>query len=572
MSTIKVLDALTISKIAAGEVIDRPASVVKELVENCIDAGATSIEVALRDAGRVLIMVRDNGCGLSPPDLALAPLPHTTSKLTSVDDLMCVRSYGFRGEALSSMAHVSTMVMTSSIDGHLGYQLTAHQNQISSLIPVACLRGTTVEIKDLFFNIPVRKKFLKSDSVEIGYVYDVVLQFALIHPHIDFKLTSQGNELLNTMGVSDTETLVTLLFAKEARGKLLSVDTHLGGVHVVGVVGAPMMTFGSRLKQVFAVNGRVVKNSLLQKCVMDIYRDLIPAKRYPLVVLNLLVDQSVLDVNIHPQKLDVRFVQSGMMYDSLSKALRMAIGQVYYQSFPSQSDLVSTNYASVTPLSHYHSQEYSPPSPSEVSTAIGLYHLSEFRTLESHHIEFFQFLDTYIVLKAAQLIYILDQHAVHERILYEKFKSQAAGHIDTQPLLISEVVSLSPPMMSVVVAYQKDLLRLGVDVDLFGEDQVVIRAIPLLLEGAALSDWLLAYLESVSESETEEYSIVADQKERLQLKACKAAIKAGKRMPDLEVKQLLQDLIQTPSNFTCPHGRPLFITFGKTELERLFLR
>jgi len=194
------------------------------------------------------------------------------------------------------------------------------------------------------------------------------------------------------------------------------------------------------------------------------------------------------------------------------------------------------------------------------------------RALEAEHIEFFQFLDTYIVLKAGHLIYILDQHAVHERILYEQFKVQASTDIATQLLLISEVILLNPTQMAVFNHSQDQLIRLGVDVDVFGEDQVVIRSIPTLLSGMGLTEWLLMYLSSVGESDTREYSIVADEKDRLQMKACKAAIKAGKRIPDLEVKRLLQDLIKSPSHYTCPHGRPLFITFGKTELERLFLR
>ncbi len=569
MPQIKLLDALTVSKIAAGEVIDRPSSVVKELVENCIDSGATSIEIVLRDAGRTLIMVRDNGGGIERDDLLIAPLPHTTSKLSSVDELMTVSSYGFRGEALASMAHVASLHLTSAVEGGMGYHVIAHHNVVSDPVPVAHSRGTTVEVKDLFFNIPVRKKFLKSDSVEIGYVYDLVLQLALIHPEIDFKLVSQGNELLNTSGVSDMETLIMLLFSKEARGKLLTVDTHVGAVHVIGVIGAPTFTLPSRAKQVLAVNGRIIKNPVLQKCIMDVYRDLIPAKRYPLAVIDLRVDHASVDVNIHPQKMDVRFVQSGMMYDAMAKALRAVIGQVNYQPYSPSTYLSSEGYS---PSFAYPSFTHSTPSLSESSSAMGLYDMSELRTLESQHIEFFQFLETYIILKASHLIYILDQHAVHERILYEQFKAQASVQIATQPLLISEVIALSPPLMSVFLESQGDLQRLGVDVEVFGEDQVVIRAIPTLMEGTSLSDWLLTYLASIGESETSEYSIVADQKERLQMKACKAAIKAGKRMPDLEVKQLLQDLVKSPSNFTCPHGRPLFITFGKSELERLFLR
>ena len=572
MPRIIVLDSITISKIAAGEVIDRPSSVVKELVENSIDAGATSIDIVLRDAGRSLIMVRDNGFGIEKGDLSLAALPHTTSKLSSVDDLMTVGSYGFRGEALASMAHVSTLVVTSATECEMGYQITAHHHTISDLIPVSHARGTTIEVKDLFFNIPVRKKFLKSDAVEVGYVYDVVLQLALIHPTIDFKLISQGNELLNTAGVTDIESMVSLLFCKESRGKLLPVDTRVGEMHVSGIISMPTFTLGSRSKQVIAVNGRVVKNPLFQKCVMDSYRDLIPAKRYPLVVLNIFVDKELVDVNIHPQKLDVRFIQSGMMYDGLAKVLRAVIG-----TYP-VSSLAFTH--PVSSLTSNPSQEgvvwdyprHVVPQEGMSESAMALYDLSELRALEADHIEFFQFLDTYIVLKAGHLIYILDQHAVHERILYEQFKVQASAAIATQPLLISEVILLNPTQMAVFNDSQDQLIRLGVDVDVFGEDQVVIRSIPTLLSGMGLTEWLLMYLSSVGESDTREYSIVADEKDRLQMKACKAAIKAGKRMPDLEVKRLLQDLIKSPSYYTCPHGRPLFITFGKTELERLFLR
>jgi len=283
-------------------------------------------------------------------------------------------------------------------------------------------------------------------------------------------------------------------------------------------------------------------------------------------VLSIEVDRGSVDVNIHPQKLDVRFINSGGMYDAVSKVLFSALGQERYAPMETMGSDRPT-------VSFQYSQSSSSVAPIQAESGIKmLYDTSELKSLESIHIEFFQIFDTYIVLKTSDQLLILDQHAVHERILYEQFKRQAQGSLVTQPLLISEIVEVSKSAMVGMADRLGTLRQLGFDAEIFGDSQLVIREIPALFEGASLSRWMSEYLEFSSQFETAEYLAMADHKEKLQMKACKAAIKAGKRMPDLEVKRLLQDLSRSPANYTCPHGRPLFIGFGRSALEKLFLR
>ena len=594
MPKIHALDSITIHKIAAGEVIDRPASIVKELIENSLDSGATRIIVEAHNGGKLYLKVTDNGCGISKEDLPLAPLPHTTSKLTSIEELSTLSSFGFRGEALASICHVADLTITSKTQPDQAYVIHAHQNHISDPQLTAHQDGTSIEVKDLFFNIPVRQKFLKSDATEISYIYDVVLQAALIIPEVEFVLSHNGKELINSTGLSTHVHRITKFFGKEFAPKLLPFDVVINTVRFQGVLGDPTLTFSNRSKQVLSVNKRLIKSALLQKAIQLGFKDLIPSDRFPLMILDISLDASLVDVNIHPQKQEVKFLETGRVFEAIPKVIHQCFNQHLSPPPPEKSSLPINNFAyisspstmGINPLgamTHHVSEPYTAPtytyptfqaadfSP-KTNTASALFSPETFREVQAETFEYLQVYDTYLIVKTGQGTWILDQHAVHERVLYEKFKTQSrATHPPIQPLLISEVVDLTPDLFEIYKQEKEKLDNLGIETEEFGLQQVIIRGVPEVFTQTDMREWILSFLGQFKEGSLTPDKILL-QKDDLQMMACKAAIKAGKKMSLAETKALIQDFLLSPSHYTCPHGRPLFIPLGKTELEKLFLR
>jgi DNA mismatch repair protein MutL len=596
MGKIRQLDSITINKIAAGEVIDRPSSIVKELIENSIDAGATRIAIDLQVGGEQLIRISDNGKGISKEDLKIAPLRHTTSKIVSIDDIYKLGSFGFRGEALASICHVGKTDIISKTETDNAYKLTVYKDDISEPELSTHAGGTTISVYNLFQDLPVRKRFLKSPRTELSYISEVVTQFALVFPMLDFVLTHDGKECVNSTGISKQDQLVLHLFSKSLKPHLVPVDTEIGPVKIKGIISDPGITFSNRSKQIITVNSRLVKNPIIQKALQQSYRDLIPQRRFPLIILSIEVLQDGLDINVHPQKLDVKFINPGFIFDTLPKAISISLQSKQEKL----GALEQSSQAKFTPLNEKFSSIESPPatlfnrsapkddmfsknttlyntnasSPNtaQLDSAVRLFESSSQYT-EKKEFDYFQLFNTYIVVKTVDGMWLLDQHAVHERILYEQFKeAQHSPESLKQMLLLSEVIELSPDLVPIFEEEQSYLESLGFSIDTFGPQQIVVRELPTLFSGANLNELLIDILTQLKDAPGSTRDLTLDQKEKLQMKACKAAIKAGKTLAQAEVKRLIEDLINSPSNFTCPHGRPLFILFDKNKLERLFLR
>ena len=604
MSKIKALDPITVTKIAAGEVIDRPVSIVKELIENSIDSGATTISVLLEDGGKKRIQISDNGSGISPEDLPLAPQRHTTSKITELEDIYGVNTFGFRGEALASIAHVAKLEIHSKTETDEAYCIKAHQDTFSELTPISHPKGTTMIVLDLFFDMPVRRNFLKTDGTELSKCVEVVTHFALIHPTLNFKLMHNNVELLNTTGISDAEPLIMSLLSKTLKNHLVPVNYKQEILTITGYISDPSISFPNRAKQVIAVNNRLVKSPIIQSALQRAYKDLIVPRRHPLVILNIQVEGDGVDVNIHPQKQDIKFAQTGLIFDHLPKAIQGALNdfqpfETLVESKP-QTDFnaLAAPTSEPTPIFSSTSMPYATPaaitaSTSTATTQSSFSYRQETAPAQSvstqHTIEqpkplftaapepedypFLQVFETYIVVSTPEGLYILDQHAVHERILYEQFKVQfEANTISSQPLLVGEILDVTPSQYAAFNDHEGTLRRLGFSIELFGPDQLIVRELPAMFTTASIQTLVLDILTQFETLPNSSRDLTLDQKEVLQLKACKAAIKAGKRLSEPEVKRLIKDFLASPNNFTCPHGRPLCLQFTKSKLESLFLR
>lgn len=569
MSTIRLLDEATINRIAAGEVIDRPASVVKELVENSLDAGATAIRIEIEQGGIKSIRITDNGQGMSADNLKLAPVRHATSKIQAFDDIYSAFTFGFRGEALASICHIARVFLMSCVQGQEAYAVEVLDTEISDPVKTAHPPGTTIHVKDLFGHLPVRQKFLKNPATEFSYIYEWIIQFALINPAVDFVLTHNSVEMLNTTGISNQLDLLALIYDPSLRGQMLPVDSELAMGHVTGYISKPTLTFANRSRQFIAVNRRTIRNSLLQRVVNQVYQDLIPQRRFPLVLLNIDMHQDLLDVNIHPQKTDVKFLDGSHLFSELSHALKAAVqfeGDVVQTEYmaPSESlpNRVHTFVSRPESVAAYRGQV-------QAEHWAPLFNLDTITASGTQPFEYVQVFDTYIVLKTQLALYILDQHAVHERILYEKLKVPLKN-TQSQSLLVSEVMTLTPAQYAVFETHQAKLQSLGFELEAFGGLQIIIRAIPQQLHPPSSIELVSCLLDALGDDTLSLQS--KSEQERLQTMACKAAIKAGKRMSELELRELLREFLDTPANFTCPHGRPVYIRFEKSDLEKLFLR
>lgn len=603
MQKIHKLDPITVTKIAAGEVIDRPASVVKELLENSLDAGATDIYIEITSGGKKSISVSDNGEGISKEDLLLAPVRHATSKITTIDDVYSTGTFGFRGEALASISHVSTLTLLSKTREGGAYSVTSYLGETTDPLVSTRDQGTTVTVEGLFENVPVRAKFLKTSATETSYIYDCVLHYALLRPDVGFVLISDQKEMINSRGIHDLAELVVHFFGKTLIHNLIPIHIPLGDLSFTGIMTAPTMSFPNRTKQVVGLNGRLIKSQVVLKALQNSLKDIFPPKRYPLLILNIHIPTQLVDVNVHPQKLDVKFLHPGFLFDALPKAIHLAL-QTHHEDLKaallaqtksdSNNATPSTSMGSGFPVSFSSRQASStvetpsfaytapPQSREKIEAALNAFEPAppkiETPTLDLNEVqedaplEFLHLFSTYLAIKTPDGFWILDQHAVHERILYEKIKENFGRVSQKQPMLISEIMGISPDLMGVFETEKENLEALNFTIEPFGDNQIIIREVPIEFADANITTLLLDYLEQVKEMPGSSLNLTLERKEKLQMQACKAAIKAGKRMDEKEVKQLVKDFIKSPSNYTCPHGRPLFIKYTRGDLEKLFLR
>ena len=606
---IRLLPEQLINQIAAGEVIERPASALKELVENAIDAGASRIDITLEEGGLAGLRVSDNGCGMSDADMALAVTRHATSKLAD-DDLLAISHFGFRGEALPSIASVAVLAMTSRPQGaEHGWRLTVSHGKPGEIQPAASDIGTQIEISDLFGSIPARLKFLKTRKTEAAQCLDVVKRLAMACPAIAFHLRDTGKNLLSLAAQPDNETgrqarlaaLIGTGFAKEA----VQIDATRQEVHLHGLAGLPTMNRPTTGQIYLFVNNRPVRDRQILGAVRAGYQDMLPRGRHPIAALFIDLPSSEVDVNVHPAKAEVRFRDSakvrGLIVGALSAALREAAMQAtreggeeaLRQFSPSVMPGISGGQSSAgysgysgrpasAPARQYASQFQSPvssaasgflneaspqaryePPEAEEGQALHAYPLGAARA---------QLHKTYILAETADGVCLIDQHAAHERLVMEKMKEQhLAGKIISQALLIPEIVELPADQIEALLQLEAPLQRLGLYIEGFGEGAVMVREIPALLSDAAIKPLIadvaeeLVMLGGSSALEDKLGHILATM-------SCHNSVRAGRSLNQSEMNALLRQMEVTPAAGQCNHGRPTYVSLSLAELEKLFGR
>ncbi|MFN3729929.1 MAG: DNA mismatch repair endonuclease MutL [Fimbriimonadaceae bacterium] len=601
---VRLLDPHTVNQIAAGEVVERPASVVKELVENAIDAGATRIDVRLEDCGRAVIEVADNGVGMHATDAETALLRHATSKITSAADLTHVASLGFRGEALAAIAAVSRLTLaTGDTDsGRTVLRVEAGRTLRRDVAPGP--RGTTITVEDLFFNTPARLKFMKSDGAELSQSIEAVSRYALAHPEIAFRLTHQGQSVLQTSGLGDWAQALAEVWGYDLARALTPVAVEAAGVHVQGFVSPPHLTKPNRGFQALFVNGRWVRSRTLTAALDQAYRDLTPERRYPVVALSLRLDPERVDVNVSPTKSEVKFQFEGQAFEAIRVAVRSTL--LEHGMIPSAADIATANAAlhaagggmrapmilreprlpgvpdhalgphglsalAMSPLSVAPEMGTwgTVPPPSATGAASSRFPFADL--LDGLRV-LGQLMATFIVVETRSGLALIDQHVAHERVIYEHLCGvRGAVPIETQALLSPVTLELDRRSAVTFAEHLEEIRRLGFELEPFGGDAFVVRSIPAALGRKDP----LRVLRDIADELAEGLGGGALQPTREQIwitTSCKMAVKSGDVLSVAEMEKLIVDLAGTENPYLCPHGRPITVTLGRDELLRKFKR
>lgn len=592
MPPIRVLPETVVNLIAAGEVLERPSSAVKELIENALDAGASRVEVEYEDGGRRLLRVSDDGAGMAPADLELAFVPHATSKLETAAGLAEIRSFGFRGEALASIAEVSRARIVSRPRGaEMAHAIEAEAGKIGAVQPASGPPGTTVEAWDLFGNIPARRKFLKTSPVEAAHIGDVVTRFALARPDVRFELRGESIPIAALPPVADIAERVGHYFGRELQQALVKVDAQARGIRLRGYVGRPTFTVNNTRLQFTWVNGRWVRDKVLFRAIIEAYADLVMVRRAPAVFLFLEVEPKDIDVNVHPAKIEIRFANSSRVHDFVRDEIRgrLLSGGVPPELRPKDSwsgFVARTDDERRTDRQQELMEFFTRPADSPVflTPPPGKVALVSPRDIPPGVQDptppprplaaggrAYQLLDAYIVEETPGGLDVIDQHALHERILYYRIRSRVLAHdVARQRLLVPAVVRDSG--REKVLASARPLLdRLGFEVEDFGPGAIAIHAAPDWIGSKdparivrdILSDFDTATPGRPAEDALDHFIATC---------ACKAAIKAGERLAPEEVRALLEDRSRIDHSQTCPHGRPVTLRISLEELERHFGR
>ncbi|HIR34600.1 MAG TPA: DNA mismatch repair endonuclease MutL [Candidatus Faecimorpha stercoravium] len=642
MAHIKVLDSQTINKIAAGEVIERPASIVKELVENAIDAGATAITVEIQDGGISRIRVTDNGSGIEAEEVRSAFLRHATSKIETAEDLATVVSLGFRGEALASIAAVSrTEVLTKTHKALTGVRYVTEGGKEVLWEEVAATPGTTFKVEELFFNTPARRKFLKKPAAEAAAVTEFMQKIAMGHPEISFQYIRGSSRVLHTPGDYRLRNCVYAVYGKEILNELLEVD-YTGDLKVTGFISRPQLVRVNRSYQHFYLNGRMIRSALLEKILEECYKDLIMPGSFPIAVLRIEVDPALVDVNVHPTKMEVRFSNEGLVREEMYKAISRTLGEVdlmtrvvqaktvipeppqeekgWAQAFPVFSAEASTasaiepqektpkkeiwrengyytgkqeilgtalrepepiyesgshpvsaeDTASMTPGEPVAASQQAEEVPGEsgndrTGTASRRFPDPERLRLVG------QAFDTYWMAEADGVLYIVDQHAAHERVLYDQIRQTLTKKpLDGQILLEPEPITLSPQEMLGLSEHQELVSYMGFEVEPFGENTVLLRCVPYIFNGPMDPQDFRDMVGLICEgNRNTPRDLLLD---KMAMMSCKAAVKGNHTMNAEEARALFRSLARTTNPYNCPHGRPTIVTMTKQQIERLFKR
>jgi DNA mismatch repair protein MutL len=593
-SIIKILPDHVINKIAAGEVVERPASVVKELIENSIDAGATDVFIDIEEAGRRLIRITDNGSGMSKEDARTAFLRHATSKITDDADLESIRTMGFRGEALSSIAAVSHVRLQSAMKGAtFGALIEIEGGIVKAVSEAAAPQGTALEISHLFFNTPARRKFLKSQATEFSHILTAVSRQAMAFPSVRFRLTHNKRTVLELSPSVSIKERTLQLYGEEIASNLIEFSGGDDIVHVHGLIGRPGTSRADKTYQEFFVNHRAVKNLSLTHALYSACGDMLMRDRHPVAFIFVEIDPALVDVNVHPAKAEVRFRNQSQLHDRVRDVLREALRGSGETVRSEHADGVMEAIADFGmrnagyPLTTERSGNFRHPFPPGEGTEVkggappvsnnapagGLLFQS---TRSEPQFELLyplaQIHDSFIIAQSQEGMALIDQHAAHERVLFEKLQDQfGAGQVPEQHLLVPDQVELGPAQGAMLVEYLPELSKLGFLVEDFGSDTFVIKAVPALLVGADYRQLLLDILDEVNvHGKSGKIDEVRD--EMLSVMACHPAIKIHRRLDRQEMEKLLADLFKCRMPHTCPHGRPTIVRFSLVEIMKMFKR
>ena len=603
MSKIRVLDSSTINKIAASEVVERPASCVKELVENSIDAGATHIEVEITSGGKSLIRVTDDGCGMSREDASLALRRHATSKLSNVRDLLSISTLGFRGEAVPTIASVSKFTLqTRRAEDEIGVQIKVDGGKITDTHETGCKIGTTILVEDLFFNTPARLKFLKATSTEANKIHEYLVKLALSRPEIAFKFIKDNKPALNTPGSGNILDAISSVHGTELTNALVEVKLELEDFHLNGFVSKPNIPRNYRTWQTLIINGRIISNRAITKAVEESYNALIPNAVFPFVLLKIDVPQSSIDVNVHPQKIEIKFEDESKIFRAVYRAIREALTE--------KDDDDSSNLAEVAAAPEVPRLEkldlteiFGPPKKSEVKnfSVEKAREIVKPREIQDEIVEetipapvekvelppeipapppeklqpLGQIALCYIVARGGDSLYIVDQHAAHERILFDRL-SAYAENIPAQGLLIHRVLKFDAREAAFIEKNLELFRNLGLTMELSGENEFRLVEVPVDASEAdpeIIVREILASLPEIDDAAFDSTDLAAHvRKNFLAVTACRAAIKAGQELNLRQMEILLENLSRTAHPHTCPHGRPTIIKFTSGDLAKMFKR
>jgi len=587
-SRIKILPERLANQIAAGEVVERPASVVKELVENALDAGAGRVFVEVLSGGTKLISVSDDGQGMGQDDALLAFERHATSKISTSEDLAAISTLGFRGEAIPSIASVSRMRLTTSAgDGSPGTLVVTEGGRVKDVRQAGAPRGTTVEVRDLFFNTPARLKFLKSRQTEFSHIASMLEKVALAHPGLHIRLVHEGRTVLDCTPVQDPGDRIAQVYGREHAEGLKAVSHEQGAYSVSGFVSAPGISYSDKSRQELFVNRRPVKSPLVVRAVYDAYRSVLMKDRHPSFILFVDVDPTLVDVNVHPAKREIRFSDSqGLhraVYDAVSGALSGAdmdrpYTDIGVEPSPAAGRVMQerVRYAVESYMDRAGAEPDRFRAPSQQEMKLPKVRpqerpLSPEAVSDTRH-QAMQVADSYIIIPADDGYMVVDQHAAHERIQYERVKkSFGRKGPGVQGLLVPERIGLSPKQAAVMDGIIPELAAIGIEVEHFGGTDYVIRTKPLFLDKSDIKEVVLGLLSEMDETDVK--GGVEELREKVyQVMACKSAVKAGQRLHPEAIARLISQLFECEMPYTCAHGRPTVISYGLGELEKLFKR
>lgn len=579
MGNIVLLDDLTINKIAAGEVIERPVNVVKEVVENSIDAGANKIVIEIKKGGKQLIKIIDNGKGIQKDDMDIAIERHATSKLRKIEDLEKIYTMGFRGEALASIASISKLtIISKTANDEFGNKLVAEAGDIIEKEEFGTQLGTTIIVENLFYNVPVRYKFLKQDATEFKYIKDWVQKEAFSNPSISFKLINDGNTVFQTSGNGKIEDIVYQIYGKELKENLVKVNYEEDSIKITGVVGNTRIARDSRKDQIIFLNKRNVRNQILSNSADQAFKGSVGIGKYGFFILNLEMPANFYDINVHPTKMEVRFEDENKIYKVFYHAIKSAIlskdflgnneNEKNEKYITNEFDFLTNHFIENKENNNYFSKiAYNANKSKNVLEDNDLIYRKTQREVKYKYIGII--FKTFIIVEIENELYLIDQHAAHERLLYEQIKDNYKNHIssNSQMMLIPEVYNLTHKEFEFVKQNLEMFKTYGFDLEIFGENAVKVNGIPDIEYRSKSKN---IFLEILDEMITNERVSLKDVEERfVATVACKAAVKANMDLTQEEVDYLIQNLLKLKNPYTCPHGRPTTIKLNEKDLKKL---